>query len=49
MYDNGNFVSQKEKIDGQWTEQKWEDLSFLNKLNIRRYGKQPQGPAKRPQ
>lgn len=48
VYDNGKFVSRKVKINGQWTEQKWEDLSFLRRWNIRRYNKRPQGPAKRP-
>jgi hypothetical protein len=49
VYDNGKFVSRKVKINGQWTEQKWEDLSFLWRWKIRRYNKRPQGPAKRPQ
>lgn len=49
VYDNGEFVSRKVKIDGQWTEEKWEDLSFLRRWNIRRYNKRPRGPAKRPQ
>jgi Zn-dependent protease len=49
VYDNGNFVSRKVKVDGQWTETKWEDLSFLNRWKIRRYKKRPRGPAKRQQ
>ncbi|MHC4642023.1 MAG: hypothetical protein ACYS32_10285 [Planctomycetota bacterium] len=49
VYDDGNFVSRKVKVNGQWTEKKWEDLSFLIRWKIRRYNKRPRGPAKRQQ
>ena len=29
IYDKGNFVSRKVKVDGQWLEKEWEDLPFL--------------------
>lgn len=45
VYDKGDFVSRKEKIDGQWVDKKWEDLSFVRKWTIRRYQKKPAGPA----
>jgi len=45
VYDKGKFVSRKQKIDGQWVEQEWQDLSFIHKWRIRRYQKRPQGPT----
>lgn len=46
-YNQGDFVSRKEKVDGQWIEKKWEDLPFLTKWRIRRYQKRPRGPTTR--
>ncbi|MHC4708565.1 MAG: hypothetical protein ACYS8I_15945 [Planctomycetota bacterium] len=45
IYDNGKFVSRRAKIDDQWVEQDWKDLSSLTKWRIRRYQKRPQGPT----
>lgn len=46
VYDIGNFVSRKVKVDGEWVEKKWEDLSFLRKWKIKRYQGKLSGPAK---
>lgn len=45
IYDKGNFVSRKVKIDGQWVEKKWEDLPFVFRWRIKRYQEKPSGPA----
>jgi hypothetical protein len=45
IYDKGNFVSRKEKVDGQWVEKKWEDLSFISRWRIKRYQTKASGPA----
>jgi Zn-dependent protease len=37
IFNKGNFVSQKEKVDGQWVEKKWEDLPFITKWKIKRH------------
>jgi len=37
MYDKGNFVSRKVKVNGEWVEKKWEDLSFISRWRIKRY------------
>jgi hypothetical protein len=47
VLDKGNFVSQKEKIDGQWVEKKWEDLSFVYKWVIKKQREKTSGPAKK--
>lgn len=44
IYDKGNFVSRKVKVNGQWLEKKWEDLPFMLRWKLRRYQKNPQGP-----
>lgn len=48
-YNQGNFVSRKVKIDGEWVEKKWEDLPFLTRWRIRRYQKRPRSPTVRKQ
>jgi hypothetical protein len=45
IFDKGNFVSQKEKVDGQWVEKKWEDLSFLFRRSIRKHQEKACGPT----
>ncbi len=47
IFDKGNFVSQKEKVNGEWVEKKWEDLSFLRKWKIKRYQGKQSGPDKK--
>lgn len=47
IYDKGNFLSRKSKVDGQWVEKKWEDLPFILRWKIGRYQKHPHGPATR--
>jgi hypothetical protein len=37
VYDKGNFVSRKVKVDGQWVEKRWEDLPFIVKWRIKKY------------
>jgi Zn-dependent protease len=49
IYDNGAFVSRKEKINGQWVDKEWEDLPFIVKWRIRRYQKKPRGPTNKGQ
>jgi Zn-dependent protease len=44
VYDNGNFVSRKVRVDGEWVEKKWEDLSFLSRWRIKRHQKK-MGPS----
>jgi Zn-dependent protease len=36
VYDKGNFVSRRVKVDGQWVEKKWDDLTFLARWKIKR-------------
>jgi len=45
VYDKGNFVSRKVKVDNQWVEKKLEDLPFILKWRLRREQKKPSGPA----
>jgi len=45
VYDEGNFMSRKQKVDDQWIEQQWQELPFLHKWKIRRYQKRLQGPT----
>jgi Zn-dependent protease len=45
IYDKGNFVSRREKIDGQWMEKKWEDVPFLFRWKIKKYQEKASGPA----
>jgi Zn-dependent protease len=45
VYDNGAFVSRKEKTNGQWVDKKWEELPFIFRWRIRRYQKKPRGPT----
>jgi Zn-dependent protease len=45
VYDKGKFISRKKIVDGQWTQQDWQDLPFIYKWKIRRCQKHPQGPT----
>jgi Zn-dependent protease len=45
IYDKGNFVSRREKVNGQWVEKKWEDLPFVFRWRIKRYQEKASGPA----
>ena len=45
VYDKGNFVLRKIKVDDQWVEKKWEDLSFVTRWRIKRH-QTKRGPAK---
>ncbi|MFA5251647.1 MAG: site-2 protease family protein [Phycisphaerae bacterium] len=47
ILDKGNFVSQKEKVDGQWVEKKWEDLPSLYRLVIKKQQERVSGPKKK--
>ena len=47
VYNEGNFVSRREKVDGQWLDREWENLPSLAKWRIRRYQKKPHGPNAR--
>ncbi|MDD5064744.1 MAG: site-2 protease family protein [Phycisphaerae bacterium] len=47
ILDKGNFVSQKEKVDGQWVEKKWEDLPSLYRRVIKKQQEKVSGPKKK--
>jgi len=45
VYDNGNFVSRRVKVDGQWVDRQWQDLPITHRSKIKECQRQPQGPA----
>ncbi|MFA5238423.1 MAG: site-2 protease family protein [Phycisphaerae bacterium] len=47
ILDKGNFVSQKEKVNGQWVEKKWEDLPSLYRRVIKKQQEKVSGPKKK--
>jgi len=47
VYDKGDFVSRKVKVDGQWIEKRWDELPFAYRSRIEKYQQQPNGPDKK--
>lgn len=46
-YDKGNFISRRVKVDGQWAEKRWDDLTFFARWKIKR-SQAKGGPAIKP-
>ncbi|MBN1391969.1 MAG: hypothetical protein JW947_04105 [Sedimentisphaerales bacterium] len=48
VYDKGNFISRKVKVDGEWVDKKWEDLPFVTRWRIKKH-QEKSGPSKKPE